>query len=622
MARIRVGDQLSARALTEYARRTEPDENELEIPEDLTELNDDELSALAEQARGAFDALYGDGNADLSEEQLNDLQALADGIEALRGEQERRDGEAEERRNRAAEIAGRVNPRDEADDSADENGEDGADGDEGDEGGEGDSSGDVVEITHEAGSEDEQDAIAASSNPPRRQTRINLSSVRSRQSQTPAPNRRQPQTMRDVVMAAPDVPGFANGQGMDFDDMGRAVNARLQTFPHASYAQAAQQGKHLRQQFGVAVINKPFGEGLTIDSADEEAVEEVFKRASDESRLPGGSLVASGGWCAPSETLYDLFEVEGRDGIFSLPEVNVSRGGIKFTPGPDFSTLFSAITGFHYTEANDTAGTYAVDANGLGTGAAGSKPCYKVTCPSFQEVRLDVDGLCITAGLLQQRGYPEVIARTIRGALVAHDNRLAARKLASVSAGSTAVALAANQVGAVAPVLTAIELQVEHYRQTNRLPRGTSLEAVFPYWVRGAIRTDLSRRLGDELSLFAVTDAQIAAWFTQRGINAQFVYNWNDLATTAATAISWPTSVKFLLYAAGTWIGGGSDVITLDTLYDSTMLGKNDYTALFTEEGVLVAKRGHDSRVVTVPISPSGQTAGGTNILFDGTQGP
>src|SRR5699024_11631191 len=121
---------------------------------------------------------------------------------------------------------------------------------------------------------------------------------------------------------------------------------------------------------------------------------------SSDLRLPNQSLVASGGWCAPSEVIYDLLELESRDGIFSLPEVGITRGGITRTLGPDFADIYNAISGFHYTEQEDIDGNY--DGEG-----GGSKPCYKVECPDFEEFRLEVDGLCITAGLLQQRGYPD-----------------------------------------------------------------------------------------------------------------------------------------------------------------------------------------------------------------------
>ena len=77
--------------------------------------------------------------------------------------------------------------------------------------------------------------------------------------------------------------------------------------------------------------------------------------------------------------------------------------------------------------------------------------------------------------------------------------------------------------------------------------------------------------------------------------------------------------MKFLLYSAGTWVRGSNDIITLDTLYDSTLLANNDYTALFTEEGWLVAKRGVDSRLVTVNITANGGYGAPQLLAHDGT---
>ncbi len=108
--------------------------------------------------------------------------------------------------------------------------------------------------------------------------------------------------------------------------------------------------------------------------------------------------------------------------------------------------------------------------------------------------------------------------------------------------------------------------------------------------------------------------------FNDRGVAPQFIYNFDDLTGAAGTVTSWPATVRFVLYAAGTWVRGTSDIITLDTIYDSVLLGKNDFTALFTEEGLLVAKRGHDSRVVSVPICTDGATHGGVSIACDGSQ--
>lgn len=488
------------------------------------------------------------------------------------------------------------------------------------------------------GAEAEQpDSVTASAAVAERPAiRVSLANVRSRAPrQAPAARTalaegyntdvEAPSSLKDIMFSNTSDLGFRSGEAVDFADLGAAVDKRLGSFNESAYIKANKSERHLRDQHSLAVIKKPFSDDLIIRNNDPIHVEEVLARAVDETRLPGGSLTASGGWCAPSEVIYDLIgEVESRDGLLSLPEIGVARGGVSFTRGPDFADIFADIVGFSYTEQNDIDGNYAVDANGIGTGAEGNKPCYKIECPPFVEYRLGIEGLCLSAGLLQQRGYPEVIARTIRGALVAHDHRVNGRMIAAMVAGSTAISMAANQVGTIAPILTAVELQVEHYRSVRRMSRGTTLEAVFPFWVRGAIRSDLSRRLGiDPNTGIEVTDADIDRWFRSRGINPQYVYNWQDVSGTAATAFTqWPTSVQFLLYSAGTWVRGTSDIITIDTLYDSVLLGQNDYTALFTEEGVFTARRGQDSRVITVPITADGATAAGVDIAHNGSLVP
>ncbi len=422
-------------------------------------------------------------------------------------------------------------------------------------------------------------------------------------------------SIRDILRT-PD-----GSQGVDWSALSGTLDDRLRSFPQQNYQAAARSGRRLREQHNLAVIQKPTDPRFTVTSRDPQHIQEVIDAARNEANLDNGrggsgSLVAAGGWCAPSETIYDLCELETRAGLLSVPEITINRGGINFTTGPDFASIYSA-TGFCFTEAQDIAGEYAPGATPEDPNVVGDKPCYHIECPDFTEERLDVCGLCLTAGLLQARGYPEIIARVLRGALIGHDHRLNANIIEKMVAGSTAITMPANLAGATAPLLTSIELQVQHLRTVNRMDPSTTLEAVFPMWVHGVVRSDLALRLG--LAEFDVSDQRINGWFTQRGISAQFVYDWQDIGTTAASGfLSWPNTVDFLLYPAGTWVKGAADVITLDTIYDSVGLGQNNYTALFTEEGYLMAKMCHDSRVVTVPLCPDGATAAGIAIDCDG----
>src|SRR3546814_18989837 len=109
--------------------------------------------------------------------------------------------------------------------------------------------------------------------------------------------------------------------------------------------------------------------------------------------------------------------------VCSSDLITINRGGINFTQGPDFSSIYSA-TGFCFTEQDDIDGTYAPGATPEDPNVEGDKPCYHIECPEFDEERLDVCSLCLTAGLLQARGHPEINARVRRAGRVARPHRL------------------------------------------------------------------------------------------------------------------------------------------------------------------------------------------------------
>ena len=75
--------------------------------------------------------------------------------------------------------------------------------------------------------------------------------------------------------------------------------------------------------------------------------------------------MAAAGWCAPSETIYDLVETETLDGILDTPEMQTTRGGwnIPVNGGPDFASIYNALGNAgvtHLTEAQVIADTAKV----------------------------------------------------------------------------------------------------------------------------------------------------------------------------------------------------------------------------------------------------------------------
>jgi hypothetical protein len=567
---------------------------QITIPEDLSTLSDADLASLHSDAVEAFKVMYA---ADEATKDLDALSAVAGGIEALRAETNKRDAAAAEVAAKAKSLAAQV--------LGDESGGEGEGGDEEEEEAKkAESEADKVEPSS-------LQAAAARGRARRRGTaarrgpiNIDLGALRSGGVQE-EPAKAEPATF---AVAAQGAAGYDVGTPMSIADMAKSINARLGGFNASSYMAA--RAKNLRQseRFTIAKMPRNFAKEAIVEGEDPTR---AMAFATDESNLPQGSLVASGGWCAPSETLYELAaDISEAANLVSLPEIQITRGGVRTTLGPDYRTVFED-TGFCYTEAEDIAGDY----DGAG---GGTKPCVTVPCPDFEDTRLGYCGVCIGAGLLQQRGYPEVIEDYISKALTAHAHKMSASVINSMVAESTAVDFPAGQVGATAPILTAIDLQAIHFRAVNRMADDATLEVLLPTWAPAVLRADLARRLG--VDLLDVTDARIRGWFTARNVNVQYVVDWQDVSTTAATAFTaFPGSIKFLLYAAGTFVKGVDDAITLENIYDSVLLGTNDYTALFTEDPFLVLKRLHDSRVVTVPFSADGATHGGVAILANGT---
>jgi hypothetical protein len=400
--------------------------------------------------------------------------------------------------------------------------------------------------------------------------------------QTPVATRRP-----ITITAAADVPEFSTGSTIDdMGNVGRAVLNRMRGFGTPT-GNGETEDLH---RYGVASFRMEFPDDLTIDRGDDEM--EVLYHAMDERRLPGGSLVASAGWCAPSETIYDLCSGETTDGLVSVPEVHITRGGLRFTSGIDFSTIYSAV-GFCQTEAQAISGT--------------AKTCVEVPCPTFTDVRLDACGLCVKVPILMNAGYPELVQRYVSGAMIAHQHKMNAKVInAMVTAAGTAKTITALGTTTV-DALSALELIADGVRSKYRLSMEASMEVVVPFWVDGAMRTDLSNRMG--VMPQVITDEILGQHFAARGLNVQYVYDWQDTPFPAGTApaVAYPASFQALIYPAGTFIKGTADIINLSAVYDAASLAQNIYTGLFFEQGILVAQMCYQANLVTIPICNSGQ---------------
>ncbi|MFB8402204.1 major capsid protein [Streptomyces sp. NPDC055912] len=529
-----------------------------EFPEDITTLNDDELSDVLMDAVAAFDARS--TSSVVTPRDLEQLRTLAAGIESIRTEQGARVEAATQAAAEIDALAAQVRGgTPEAEPSAEPEPVEPP----------------AADPAPEAAAEPEP--VTASATVVTRPA-LDLSGVRRRQPRVLPP----PPAPGTHITAAVDVPGYTPGSDLNFDDVVRGINSRATALKTA--------GGGVGQ---VISYRHPYPqETIVTDSSSAPEGTTVAMTASAQSRLPKGDLVASGGWCAPSETLYELTDTACPDMLWDAPEIQLSRGGLRFYK--PLSLDVSSMT-FVHTEADDIAGN--------------EKPCFRIPCPTPTEVRCDAVGVCLEAGILTARHFPELIGWYLRNSMVAHEMRLRTVLFGRALASATPVVMPAT-MGALSAVFGAVALQAADMVERHSLCETTALEVVFPWWSKNLFLADLARRNG--VAVDEVTTADLQALFTPLGVRIQWARGLapavpTDIgATTPAT--DWPATLQFLIYPAGSLVIGRGEEVNLGVIHDSTKFQTNDFTALFAEECVALVNRSVDTRRVTVPVCPTGAT--------------
>ncbi|MFC8465995.1 major capsid protein [Streptomyces sp. NPDC057250] len=540
---------------------------EFQLPEDISTLSDEDLATLLDNAVAEFERQS--GAPSFTPEELDALRGLAAGIDGIRAEQSTRLEAAEEAAAEIDALTARVRgttPEPEAEAEPAEEPAEGAEGAE--------------------GAAAEPELVTAASAPAR--PALNLAQVRRRQQPQPLPA--EPARPGTRITASVDVPGYRPGAAIEFDDLVAGTIAR------ANALRTINGGKSQ-----VASYSHPFPDDMIVTDAG--AIPEgtaVTLAASSQRRLPQKDLVASGGWCAPSETVYDIADVACPDMLWDAPEIQLSRGGLRYYKTPTLDV--AALTWVH-TEADDIAGNV--------------KPCFRVPCPDPIEVRCDAIGVCIESGILTQRHFPEVTAWYLRHAMIAHEIRVKQELFTQAVATATPVTIGGT-FGALAPVFAAVALQAADMIERHSLCDSIALEVVFPWLSRNLFLADIARRNG--VSIEEVTTADVQAVFSPLGVRIQWargIGNGDGVLTPPVIggptpAVAWPSEISFLMYPAGSLqIGRGAEV-NLGVIHDSVKFSTNDYTALFTEECNALVDRSVDTRIVTVPVCPSGETGAQT----------
>jgi hypothetical protein len=406
----------------------------------------------------------------------------------------------------------------------------------------------------------------------------------------------------------PSCPGYRPGMGrVGFAELGAAIDSVMPgsrsrnrpNKPSSAVGYAAQVVARLPRECDIV--------------GDSHALVAAIRTATDERRLPGGSLIRSltaaaadptaqvGGWCAPSEQLYTFCDVPNAADLVSLPEITINRGGIRWPIEPDLSQIFEDFEWF-FTETQ-------LEAIGSGGEAVAQKTCVSIPCPDeFEEIRLSAVGYCVEAGILQTQGWPELITWFMQSLTQEHLRALSRRTILDMVAGSTAKVIDPDtQIGTASSLLNSLALQATNLRLNRGLARNATIEGIAPSWLAEVMRADLAMQ--EDVALKDVTDGMVLGWFGSRNIALQLVGDWQTRGSGEPGnlgTLAWPASVDVLLYPAGTWFRSMSNVIELGVMYPKEQLQVNRYTRFFTEDALAVGKRCNQSLVVTVPICVSG----------------
>lgn len=519
------------------------------VPAELNTVSDEELVALHDSLIAEFDKVHDSGSNDVAT-----LGQIADAVEAIRNETEARQTAAAEAAEAVAALVDRVHKAEEvevveeeiaveaiAEDAEQEVTEE--------------------EVTEEVENKELELVTASAPKAP------SAAAVRRRVPTPEAPKAQGPEV---VITAAADVPGYAGGQNIGLIDVARAMHAKARTLNDRS------------PRVPVASITYPI-------PAENRMGADLAHNMDVLERVTKPSALTASGWCAPSTNLYDLFAIDAGDGLIDLPTVQVTRGGLNVPGFIGFGDATDGLFSWDEDSADDNE----------------TKACLYVPCPSFTDYRLEAEGLCITAGNLTDRAYPELTQRFVQLAINSHLHRLSTAIINDITGGATGVSMSAVNSSAAGSILNAVDLQVADYRSQYRMSVNAVLEAVFPLWTRELMRADLAMRNG--VAMTNVSDNDIDAHFATRKVRAQFVHDYQPLYGMGA-ATEWPATVSFLVYAAGAYVRGDGGTIDLGVVRDSVLNATNDFTAAWTEQLYLVAKVGPTAREVAVTLSVDGST--------------
>ncbi len=589
------------------------------LPASLDDLTPEQLDELRVKAETEFDAIY-DQDGGPKADQLARAGELADALDSIRGRAAAIEAEAAETQAAFDELRARRTPAEptatepEGDDSGDD--DDALEGDVLPAAAPAAPTPQLVSASGRTGG-----AITASRDTGglqggKRRLNPSLSGARANAPSVPAPSQEL------AITASVGLPGQFE-PGARITDL-RAVGDLME---QRAKSMADQGGRFSARRTGdpyggvqIASMKNDWADRFSDTSSTDAVQAYIEKVQGNRTASKFETLVAGGGWCAPSQNRYDFFNIACEGGAIDLPTFGVERGGVNFPVSPSLADTFSPALPWYTAFSNATVPWLWTETDDILTVTGSTnKPCIRVPCSSMTNVRLECYGICLTAGNLADNAWPESTRNFLSLLMSAHFHASNARYISQiVTAAGTAITgcTSATGKGATAPLLGVAEMGAWDYRTKFGMCDDDVIEWILPAWAKGVVRADLAKRSGVS-DFMCIPDSQIAQWFDCRNIRVQFVDDFQVRAggqPGAATSITrYPPFVNGLMYAAGTVARGNGMSLDLGVVRDSTLNAENDFTAAWMEECHLIARFGHEVRNYQVEICPDG-AVGSANI--------
>ncbi|MGL4998057.1 MAG: major capsid protein [Cetobacterium sp.] len=343
------------------------------------------------------------------------------------------------------------------------------------------------------------------------------------------------------------------------------------------------------EQHIVASISTQFPESRTLGLDPEE------NRKKIQSVVGPEALVASGGFATPLEVRYDVFGLGTavRPVRDSLPRFQADRGGVRYVTPPVLSSYANAVG--VWTNANDISL------------ASPTKASLTVTAAAEQTAVTDAVTLQMQFGNLFTRAFPELLARHNELGLIQHARVAEQNILSKIATSSTAVTTT-NVIGFGRDFLVQVKRAAAAYRSRHRIDPKTQLRAIIPSWVYDAMSADLALSAPGDQTL-GISEGEINGFLATANVTLVASLDQNVFGTQAVGALNeFADSFTWYLFAEGSFIFLDGGTLDLGIIRDSGLVGTNDYK-MFVETFEGVAFVGTESLAITSTISVNGAAA-------------